>query len=229
MSTPAGVTWRSGSMATAPPSGGVTRNKYPFQEGSFFGNIYASPPQAYYCEGKDFDNGQVRGRIGADVSGAPYVNKFGNGAACADYCTAADAPYSGDGFKACGGFNHVITVWRDFAPDMWYKICNRKSGTCMSVDNNSSSLGHPHGGRILEEPLLPELRVHQRGRQLQHPSAKQQALARRARQHHGVGRDHPAIQLDAAAQTSAGSSSRWAADGTTSSAATPPTPRRPCA
>ena len=35
----------------------------------------------------------------------------------------------------------MVTVWRDFAPDMWYKICNRKGGTCMGVDGNSDASG----------------------------------------------------------------------------------------
>ena len=30
---------------------------YPYQEGSFFGNIFVSPPKGYFCDGKDFDSG----------------------------------------------------------------------------------------------------------------------------------------------------------------------------
>ena len=41
-------------------------NKYPMQEGAFFGNIFTSPPQAYFCNGYDWDRGPVAGRIGAD-------------------------------------------------------------------------------------------------------------------------------------------------------------------
>src|SRR2546430_2241652 len=40
---------------------------YPYEEGSFFGNIFVSPPKAYYCNGKDFDVGVVPGRIGAGL------------------------------------------------------------------------------------------------------------------------------------------------------------------
>jgi hypothetical protein len=115
--------------------------KYPFQEGSFFGNIFTTPPQAFYCEGSNFGDGVVRGRIGADQPSAPYTNKFGNNGTCAKNCTAADSPNQNDGYKACGGFKHVVTVWRDFLSTEWYKICNSKGGTCLSVDNNSNATG----------------------------------------------------------------------------------------
>ena len=47
-------------------------HRYPYQEGSFFGNIFVSPPKAYYCNGKDFDSGTVPGRLGVGQSNAPY-------------------------------------------------------------------------------------------------------------------------------------------------------------
>jgi hypothetical protein len=102
------------------PAIGWGRNSaYPHQEGSFFGNIFVSPPRAYYCGGRGFSSGVVPGRIGAAQSGAPYVNPFGwSGALCTTQgqgfgtCVPADYPNSGDGFKACGGYNNVMTVWR---------------------------------------------------------------------------------------------------------------------
>ena len=51
-------------------------NAYPMQEGAFFGNIFVSPPQAYYCNGYDWDRGPVSGRIGATQTGSPYKNPF---------------------------------------------------------------------------------------------------------------------------------------------------------
>jgi limonene-1,2-epoxide hydrolase len=48
-------------------------------------------------------------------TGTPYVNPFGTAnAACAtNYrCAASDTPYNNDGFKACNGWNNVVTVWR---------------------------------------------------------------------------------------------------------------------
>jgi len=90
---------------------------YPQQEGSFFGNIFVSPPTMYYCNGKDFDVGVVPGRIGAGQSGAPYKNPFPGTGYCRDNCTAQDYPNQNDGYKACSGWNHVITVWRNAAVD----------------------------------------------------------------------------------------------------------------
>ena len=86
---------------------------YPQQEGSFFGNLFVSPPTMYYCNGKDFDVGVVPGRIGANQTGAPYKNAFGGNGYCKDTCTPQDSPNQNDGFKACAGWNHVVTVWRN--------------------------------------------------------------------------------------------------------------------
>ena len=64
---------------------------YPDEEGSFFGNIFVSPPKAFYCNGKDFDVGVVPGRLGAGLGNAPYSNPFGGTGYCRDNCTPADA------------------------------------------------------------------------------------------------------------------------------------------
>jgi hypothetical protein len=87
---------------------------YPNQEGSFFGNIFVSPPKAYYCEGRGFAQGVVPGRIGATQVGAPYVNPFAGWASlfCKDTCTPQDAPNQNDGYKACMGYNNIVTVFR---------------------------------------------------------------------------------------------------------------------
>lgn len=79
-----------------------------------FGNIFVSPPKAYYCNGKDFAAGVVPGRIGANQVGAPYKNPFAGWASllCKDTCTAADIPHQADGYKACFGFNNIVTVFR---------------------------------------------------------------------------------------------------------------------
>jgi hypothetical protein len=114
---------------------------YPYQEGSFFGNVFVSPPKAYFCNGKDFNQAVVPGRLGAGQSGAPYTNPFGGGAYCKDHCAAADYPSSGDGYKACAGFNHVITVWRNFDPGTDYKVCARHSGKCLDVNLASTADG----------------------------------------------------------------------------------------
>jgi len=96
------------------PALGFGQNaSYPYQEGSFFGNIFVSPPQAYYCAGRDFTVDPVPGRIGGVQTGAPYVDPWGASARCDAYCTAADRPFNLDGYKACYGVNNVVTIWRD--------------------------------------------------------------------------------------------------------------------
>ena len=86
-------------------------SNYPYQEGSFFGNIFVSPPQAFFCNGKYFDIGLVPGRLGADHKGSTYKNPYASGRSyCNDYCATADYPPSKDDYKACGCRNHVVTV-----------------------------------------------------------------------------------------------------------------------
>jgi hypothetical protein len=34
---------------------------YPYQEGSFFGNVFVNPPKGYFCGGKDFDSARSPG------------------------------------------------------------------------------------------------------------------------------------------------------------------------
>jgi hypothetical protein len=107
------------------------------QEAAFFGNIFVSPPKAYYCNGSDWDRGPVMGRIGS-TSGSPYVNPFGGNATCASRC--AGGP---DGYTNCAGFTKVITVYRDFDPGRGYKIRNLASGFVMDVLNWSKAPGAP--------------------------------------------------------------------------------------
>ena len=123
----------------SPAIGWGRSSNHPYQEGSFFGNIFESPPKAYFCNGKDHNHGVVPGRLGNGKNGAPYQNPFGDGAYCKDRCTAADYPNSGDGYKACNGFNHVVTVWRNFDPNTEYKVCARHSGKCLDVEGASTA------------------------------------------------------------------------------------------
>src|SRR3569833_544835 len=106
--------WMAGD---SPALGWGQRPDYPQQEGSFYGNIYTSPPTMSYCNGKDFDVGVVPGRIGAGQPGAPYKNPFSGSGYCKDNCAAQDYPHQADGYKACYGWNHVVTVWRNAAVD----------------------------------------------------------------------------------------------------------------
>ncbi len=72
-----------------------------------------SPPKAFYCNGKDFDVGVVPGRLGAGLGDAPYTDPYGGTGYCRDNCTPADIPNQNAGYKACMGYNHVFTVWRN--------------------------------------------------------------------------------------------------------------------
>jgi hypothetical protein len=130
--------------SSAPSIGwGIDKVNYPFNEGTFFGNILAtgdlsfvgkpgvSAPVAYYCDGAGFAggaNGVVAGRLGEGQTNKPYTNPFGNGVLCKNSGAVAQYTYgiSGqtdpDGYKALytGGaawFN-AITVWRNnnYAP-----------------------------------------------------------------------------------------------------------------
>ena len=111
--------------------------EYPNQEGSFFGNIFltgahgydSTKVAAFYCNGNAYDTATVPGRIGADQVGAPYTDPFLTGGwyapysntgtvgsgACTDYCTAADYPNNAAGFKACSGWNNIVTTYRKAA------------------------------------------------------------------------------------------------------------------
>jgi hypothetical protein len=124
---------------------GIDTANFPFQEGSFFGNIMmtgslanvgmptVNAPVAYYCDGDGFDQGgagEVAGRLGAGQGAAPYVNPFA--ATASPLCknsAGVVAQYSNgtgqgnpDGYKKLTAngtpWNRVITVWRNgtFAP-----------------------------------------------------------------------------------------------------------------
>lgn len=84
---------------------------YPFQEGAFFGDIFTSPPYAYYCGGKDLGVSPIPGRIGSAQVTPPYVDAYGTKGLCLPACTPADYPHQGEGVKACSGWNEVINVW----------------------------------------------------------------------------------------------------------------------
>ncbi len=118
-----------------------SNSNYPYQEGSFFGNIFLNPPVADFCNGKDFDLGTVPGRLGVGQNNAPYKNAFWSGALCQSNCSNADSPNSNDGFKQCLSYKHVVTVWRNFDPNTQYKICNKTTSRCLEVAGSSTSDG----------------------------------------------------------------------------------------
>jgi hypothetical protein len=112
---------------------------YPCQEGTFMGNIFTTSTtvfnannqavvEAYYCEGPDFANGTVAGRLGDSSQSDIYANAYGGYGSppprCDQKCAKADVPNDKDGYKQCAQLaptglhgsprvgNHTITVWR---------------------------------------------------------------------------------------------------------------------
>jgi hypothetical protein len=116
---------------------------YPYQEGSFFGNIFVNPPKGYFCNGKDFNSGTVPGRLGVGQSNAPYTDPFGTPGPCAGYCTASSAKTNNvaDGFSTCNGYTHVVTVWRNFDVNTQYKIVNKQNSKVLEVPGSSTTAG----------------------------------------------------------------------------------------
>jgi hypothetical protein len=98
-------------VAQSPGVGWGVDPGYPFQEGAFFGNIFTSPPSAYYCGGRDLGITPIPGRIGSVQGPVPYSNIYGTKGYCSKSCTPADYPHASDGWKACSGWNEVINVW----------------------------------------------------------------------------------------------------------------------
>ena len=95
--------------------------EFPNQEASFFGNVFVpgahgtdpTKTPGYYCTGSKYSVNPPKGRIGGTQTTPPYINPFGTTmASCAGRCTEADYPNGAHGFKACNGWNNVVTVWR---------------------------------------------------------------------------------------------------------------------
>ncbi len=122
-----------------------TSPDFPYQEGSFFGNLFPNPWQGYYCNGKGFDAGSVPGRLGAPISSNVYVNNYGNNVECG--ASGRCAAHGADGYDSCttqlNGVNKtwskVVTVWRNFDQNTVYKICNYGTQKCMGVDGASTA------------------------------------------------------------------------------------------
>ena len=122
---------------------------FPYQEGAFFGNIFASPWQGYYCAGKDMASGEVPGRLGTPMASTVYVDPYGAGALCnkPGNCTVTNEGYTNCNdpallapYTAGHKWTHVVTVWRDFEATQMYKICNL-SGYCLGVVGGSTADG----------------------------------------------------------------------------------------
>ena len=125
-------------------------DKFPYQEGAFFGNIFASPWQGYYCAGKDMASGEVPGRLGTPMASNVYIDRYGGNGQCKQpsACTETNEGYTNctdpapmAPYTVGHKWAHVVTVWRNFEPTQMYKICNAYSGKCLGVVNGSSADG----------------------------------------------------------------------------------------
>jgi hypothetical protein len=121
-------------MDSASPSiGWGQSSSYPVQEGAYFGSIMRAASDgnlhAWYCEGRNYKNGIVPGRLGAAGSSTIFTNPWGSGALCDDHCTK----YGTDGYTSCNGVSNPITVWRQasynpaFDDNYVYKLVNSSS------------------------------------------------------------------------------------------------------
>jgi hypothetical protein len=127
-----------------------TSTSYPYQEGSFFGNLFFTP-KGYYCTGKDYWSGSVPGRLGATIPNTQvYVNPFGTECQASGRC----ATHGTDGYDSCQTYDnytwkHVVTVWRNFDPNTNYKICDYGTGEtkCLGVVSGSTADGARLEGR----------------------------------------------------------------------------------
>ncbi len=121
---------------------GIDRVNYPMQEGTFFGDIIdtgplsnigkptVTGPAAYFCDGAGFpagSSGVVAGRLGANQTGAPYKNPFGNGTLC-------QSPTFSGGPVNVGYFTKGIT------------------GSCPAGSNSNPAQGCPDGYQQMQYP-----------------------------------------------------------------------------
>jgi len=155
--------------ASAPTIGWGFNSSYPYQEGTFFGNLMIAGAHglpginAYYCEGPDFAAGVVPGRIGAGYQNAPYKNPFGTGGRCDQHCATGGAPRSNgsrfDGYDACAGWNQTITVYRqgsytpNFDSGYNYQLTNAASSNALQANGSGYyTMGFAYPGLMTQTP-----------------------------------------------------------------------------
>jgi hypothetical protein len=141
---------------------------FPFQEGTYFGNLFAQNIPGNYCTGKNMAAGDAKGRLGSPfgnnsaIMNAPYGWQWDNASQqnVPSYCSQPTMPNLGctaqnEGFSSCSDpapsapysaghrWNHPVTVYRNFEPTMLFKICNKYGGNikCLGVAGGSSSSG----------------------------------------------------------------------------------------
>jgi hypothetical protein len=122
-----------------------TSPNFPYQEGSFFGNLFPTSWQGFYCNGRGYDAGSVPGRLGTPLANNVYTNPYGGNVECGQsgQCSA----HGIDGYDSCNtGINgvyktwtKVVTVWRNFDVNTVYKICAYGTGKCLAVAGASTA------------------------------------------------------------------------------------------
>ena len=94
-----------------PAIGWGRSTSYPYQEGSFFGNIFTSPPRPTTATARTSTTASSRAAW-APRRWRRLTRTRSARARLQGLCAAADEPNSSDGYKSCDGFTHVVTVWR---------------------------------------------------------------------------------------------------------------------
>jgi hypothetical protein len=156
-------------MTAAQPNVGWGQSAdFPLQESSFFGNIFVSPPRAYYCDGDGFSTTQgsvTAGRIHASETGTPlYRNPFGDKVLCKNTYGAAahvaDGSSSADGYTQLNferPWTNVVTVWRkrtyvaNFDPANKYTFYALNTRADAQVIDVSGGTPYP-GARVQQWP-----------------------------------------------------------------------------
>ena len=165
-----------------------TSPDFPYQEGSFFGNLFPNPWQGYYCNGKGYDAGAVPGRLGAPLASNVYVNPYGGNVECgaSGQCSA----HGVDGYNSCNTsingvfktWTKVVTVWRNFDANTAYKICNYGTQQVPGRRRRQHGRQRRHRGADLLGRQPPEvLGPADRGRQVQGRQRQQRQGDRRER------------------------------------------------
>ncbi len=151
------------------PDNGIgwgTSPNFPFQEGTYFGNLFAQNIPGNYCTGKNMGAGDAKGRLGSpfgnnsSIMNAPYGWQWDNASQqnVPSYCVNPQNAMAGcigqnEGFSSCNDptpvapytaghrWNHPVTVYRNFEPTMLFKICNKNGGNvkCLGVVNGSTA------------------------------------------------------------------------------------------
>jgi len=130
---------------------------FPYMEGAFFGNLITNQNsnnvaggwQGYYCNGADYLQGAVPGRLGQPMATSVYTNWYGGGALCAQGLggvNKCNLHSDGSGFDNCtispGGvattWNHAVTVWRNFERGLPYKMCDFTTNLCLTASGSAT-------------------------------------------------------------------------------------------